>query len=174
MGIRDRRYMGGQPTEPESSVGPFVMRLLTALFAIYLVFFCIRFPLSLIFKLPLIVGIACLIRLLWGLPTRMERNSFLEQALVAEKNGNFMKAAYNYERAVTLDPNNVPVAIKLLSAYEASNQIIKAKELIKAMDGTMIPDRHVEEFEHLVLDYRLVTLEKVSSGQRVRLRNSAE
>ena len=174
MGIRDRKYMGETPSEPDGSVGSFVARLLTVLFAAYLVIFSLRFPLHPFLKLPMLVGLFFFIRYLWRLPQRLERNSFHEQGLAAEKNQHFIKAAYNYERAVALDPTDGPTIVRLLSTFEASGQIIKAKELIATLDGIIIPERHVEEFEHLVADYQLVTLEKARSGSRVRLQTQTQ
>lgn len=170
MGIRDRQYMRDEPSESEGSIGFFVLRALTVMLAIYLTFFCARAPLPLLFKIPLLAGLFFFLRYLWRLPAKMSRDGFQELARLAKKDGNHMKSAYNYERALEVDPDNVVVAIRLLSAYDASGQINKAGKLIRALVGAVIPERHVEEFEHLVADYDLVTLEKTRSGHLVKMK----
>ena len=81
-----------------------------------------------------------------------------------------MKAAYNYEQALEIDRDNLTTAIRLLAAYVASDQVKKACRLILALDGRVIPERQVEEFENLVAKFQMVTLEKTRAGCRARLK----
>ena len=137
--------------------------------AAYLTFFCVRVPLPFLFKLPILIGLFFLIRYLWRLPGTLARDSLVAYGQVAVRDENFMKAAYNFERALELDPNHVRTAIRLLAAYEASNQVTKSRQLILTLNGAVIPIALVEQFEHLVSEYRLVTLENARGGRRVKL-----
>ena len=171
MGLRDRKYMHEQPSDEEGrSMGHYLLRLVTVFLGLYLVFFAVRSPVPILFKIPLLVGLGFFLRYLWRLPLRMTRDSFLEQGQEAERQQNFMKAAYHYERALEVDRDNLTTAIRLLAAYEASDQVKKSCRLIGALEGRIIPERQVEEFEHLVSRYQMVTLEKTDAGCRVRLK----
>ena len=181
MGIYDRDYMrddvaprsgrGGRAGRP---VGAVVARVCVVLLAIGLSVLALRVPIPIYLKIPVLVGVGFLIRYLWTLAREFEGHHFLKQGVIAERRGDYPGAVSHYERSLECRCGDSYVTQRLLSVYHAAGHVNKAAKLIETLDGTVVQERHVEELEHLVIKYRPVIFERVTSGFRVILAGSGK
>lgn len=79
------------------------------------------------------------------------------------------RAAKHYERAAQRNPDDPYALVRLLSVYHASDRSAEAFELISKLNGQSFPEKHVEELEHLILQYQKASFEKSESQSRVTL-----
>ncbi|MEM7147697.1 MAG: hypothetical protein AAF591_21520 [Verrucomicrobiota bacterium] len=170
MGIYDRDYMRDDTlSSPGVSVGTIIARVGVVVISLFLAVYCLRLPVPLYIKVPALIGVAFLIRFLWGIPRKAEGERFLRQGVLAERRQAYDLAIRHYQLAAERIPKNVYVSLRLLSAYHFSNRTSKAEELILSLDGILLPERYIEEMEFLVSEYRTATFEKVGSKSRMTL-----
>jgi len=143
--------------------------VLVFLASFVLVFVCLRFP----FPLPLrilMVGLSLLvIRNLWRIPGRLEARRLCALGAQAEKAEKMERAIYCYEKAIEIIPENLSLIVRLLSAYNHTFRIVKAKELIAALDGRKVPASMKEELEFLVSEYRPIRFVGEGAWCRIEL-----
>lgn len=170
MSIYERDYMRESTARVRSPSGVSTfIRIGIMLFALFLVFFSIRFRIPLYYKLPMLLGMALLIRWFFSFPRRMDGEFYLKEGFASERNRDYGDAVRYYELAAARLPKFPQLALRRLAAYHATQRDQKVRNLIAEIDGMLFEERDLEELEFLIAKHRPVSFERAGENYRVRL-----
>ncbi len=170
MGQSDREYMNGQePGEGEGSGLVLLVWVGIWVITFVVMFLVLRLPVP--FPAKIVAGILVFfgLRKLWRVPSALAARRLCQMAVAAEKEDRMDKAVYCYEEASGLCPDDVILMVKLLSVYNHTLRVVKAKALIRKLEGKRIPESMQGEVSALISEYRPVQFEASGKGMIIRL-----